>query len=92
MEDDCQCNGGYTRDNGQACTACIPGTFKVGLGPAVCIDCPENTYSAASAQSQRKLCLSCPAQSTATDTVNTLVEQCLCDMGTYQNTPEGKSE
>jgi len=89
---DCQCNGGYTGTNGQACSACVPGKYKVGLGSGECMKCPSNTYSGGSAQSQLEQCLACPAESTANGTGNTRIDECLCDKGSYQDTPEGGSQ
>ena len=35
----CQCNAGYTGENGGTCAKCSPGTYKAGLGPAACTAC-----------------------------------------------------
>ncbi|KAK1162733.1 ephrin type-B receptor 1 [Acipenser oxyrinchus oxyrinchus] len=41
----CTCKAGYEADNGNACRACPPGTFKSSQGADLCLQCPHNSRS-----------------------------------------------
>ena len=62
---DCKCNVGYTGANGQACLACVQGTYKPDIGPSKCTLCGNNTYSSLVAASSSSVCLSCQSDSTS---------------------------
>ena len=47
---DCICPPGYTGSDGELCTACPAGTFKMDSGAVECTDCPDNTYSSVTAR------------------------------------------
>jgi hypothetical protein len=62
---DCQCNAGYTGANGQACIACVPGTYKTTDGPDKCTLCGNNTFSPAVAATSSSVCLGCQTSSSS---------------------------
>ena len=56
---DCSCNAGYSGStNGEACVACIAGTYKTGVGVGTCTNCSVNEYSTTIAQ-VTSTCTSC---------------------------------
>ena len=59
----CECDPGYTGNNGDACPPCASGKFKLTLGSAACSDCPAATYSSVLGASSSDDCQSCPANS-----------------------------
>ena len=61
----CMCNAGYSgAANGVACTACVAGTYKTGVGIGTCTNCALNEYSTTPAQVV-STCSSCPLFSQA---------------------------
>lgn len=42
---DCLCNAGYTGADGDECSACAAGQYKITTGSAACSDCDENANS-----------------------------------------------
>jgi len=63
-----------------ACSACAIGKYKDALGTALCISCPENTFSGRTAQTNASTCTPCfdnsvsPAGSDA-------IDDCSCSSG-----------
>jgi len=53
----CTCDAGYTGQNGQACRACAPGTYKNQSGPHQCLQCGRGQYASSSAVTA---CSTCP--------------------------------
>ena len=58
---DCKCNGGFTaRIDGQNCSVCERGTYKVGIGASRCLPCSNGKYSGVVNATSADFCLSCP--------------------------------
>ncbi len=77
---DCQCNAGYTGNNGEYCAACVRGKYKMITGPATCISCVANTYSTVLASITGADCASCPTSSQSPQSSSALAA-CICNMG-----------
>ena len=43
--DDCVCNRGYTRQDGDSCSPCVAGKYKNSIGEKACSNCLAGTYS-----------------------------------------------
>ncbi|KAJ1482839.1 hypothetical protein T484DRAFT_1601453, partial [Baffinella frigidus] len=63
-----------------ACAACEAGTFKSAEGSGTCTDCPDNTYSEATAAHSSNTCSSCPAH-TRSDAGSGKRTDCSCVAG-----------
>ena len=74
--DDCRCIAGYTGPDGDACTACSPGTSKAAPGSAPCAQCLSGKYSQAAAAS----CSTCPSNSISPAGSDGLTD-CGCNAG-----------
>jgi len=77
---DCQCNAGYSGQDGQTCTACDPGQYKPEVGAAVCSFCPENHYQPDAAQTALSDCKTCGPNSLSS-IGNALQASCQCAPG-----------
>jgi hypothetical protein len=74
----CRCNQGYTGVDGE-CVSCPAGKYKAEKGSSSCLQCPNGTYSSLASSSIR-LCLACPAGSTAPQG-SSVQTSCLCEEG-----------
>lgn len=75
--DACVCNAGFTGPDGaEACSACLPGTYKEATGSAACETCAEDTYSDTSAAT---VCTECIANSSSVSGSDS-VDDCVCDL------------
>ena len=75
--DACVCNAGFTGPDGaEACSACLPGTYKEATGSAACENCAEDTYSDTSAAT---VCTECIANSSSVSGSDS-VDDCVCDL------------
>ena len=45
MLTDCKCNRGYRGEDGETCTGCERGKYKLRIGNWPCIKCPDGKYS-----------------------------------------------
>ena len=86
MLTDCQCNPGYTGNNGETCMYCVPGKFKVDFGPAACTNCPPDTYSPDIAREFENDCDNCLANSQAPAGSDSR-DDCKCKVGWTSNLP-----
>jgi len=78
----CQCNAGYTGEDGGTCSACLPGTFKTSTGSASCTSFATGKSSLATG-SVENVC-TCEAGSTGPDGAGACT---LCGAGTYKELP-----
>ena len=77
----CICNLGYTApSNGQACGACITGTYKPVNGTAPCSLCLAGKYSVETARIAESACDNCPAHTYSGDGSG-LLTNCTCHKG-----------
>ena len=76
---DCKCNPGYSGPDGDACVACVAGTFKTLPGPALCENCTADTFSATVGR-QTSDCETCAPQSQA-PAGSDEAEDCRCNAG-----------
>ena len=80
LQTDCMCNAGYSgAANGVACTACVAGTYKTGVGIGTCTNCALNEYSTTVAQ-VTSTCSSCPAFAQAPAGSDEAID-CKCNAG-----------
>ncbi len=80
LQTDCMCNAGYAAvANGVACTACLAGSYKTGVGIGTCTNCGANEYSTTVAQVV-STCSSCPLSSQAPAGSNE-ASDCQCNVG-----------
>jgi len=77
---DCRCNPGYTGEDGTFCYACVPGTYKVTLGPEVCTLCSQDRYSTVTASTSGASCDACPTSSQSPPG-SSAKAACICNMG-----------
>jgi len=76
-EVDCTCNAGSTGPDGENCTQCMAGTYKLFTGAVACEACEVGKYTS---QSGTKVCLDCPAN--ASSLVQSSVSTaCTCNAG-----------
>ena len=88
----CTCNAGYTGPNGQACSACDAGFYKLTRGSENCTKCPRGTFSsmananncstcqAGTYTDGTSTCQDCPSDSTSPPD-STSVHDCECNAG-----------
>lgn len=74
----CSCLSGYTGPHGAECTACVPGTYKMGTGSGGCSQCANGTYNPDSGRSSR--CNWCTDNSDSPES-STSAGQCACNAG-----------
>ena len=77
---DCRCNPGYTGEDGTFCYACVPGKYKVTLGPEVCTLCAQDRYSTVTAATSGATCDACPTSSQS-PRGSSAKAACICNMG-----------
>jgi hypothetical protein len=92
---DCICHSGYTGPDGEACTACAAGKFKVVSGSAACTQCEGGKHSAATgstsdvcadcsqhfySSADNSQCVACPSHSSS-ETRSSALTQCICNSG-----------
>ena len=77
---DCQCNTGYTGNNGEYCAACVAGKYKMVTGDALCTSCVADTYSTQVASITGANCTSCPSYSQSPQS-SSAKAACICNMG-----------
>ena len=56
---------GYVGNDGDTCTACVPGTFKEDIGSNPCDNCKMGTYSSASSATSKYTCTNCSSISSS---------------------------
>jgi hypothetical protein len=76
----CICNLGYTGPHGQACDACLSGTYKDVNGSQACAFCEGGTYSTIVAATSNDTCSACPANSFSAHGSENITD-CLCNAG-----------
>ena len=62
---DCTCNAGFTGPNGDVCSACVAGKYKINTGSVTCTNCLAGTYSSVAGATLAANCIACPAGSTS---------------------------
>ena len=72
----CICEEGYTGENGDECSACVPGKYKARKGSSRCVLCPLGTYNDVSAAASDNTCLSCVAGKYS-DTMGATSDACI---------------
>lgn len=79
----CQCNAGYSGNDGGPCTACAGGTYKITVGSAPCSECITDFYTPN--LDANIMCVSCPINSRAPASSDH-IDDCTCNAGyTKQN-------
>jgi len=76
---DCFCNAGSTGFNGDVCTKCTPGKYKIITGSDNCQLCNKGKYSTADGATS-DVCIRCPEYSSA-PTASVMVTDCTCEPG-----------
>ena len=76
----CQCQAGFTGENGGTCLPCSSGTYKVSLGPSACIACDPGTYQDAIAPYTTDACVACP-ENTTSPSASSSISACQCQAG-----------
>ena len=76
----CICNAGFVGNDGEACAACAPGTYKPLNGSSRCILCVEGKYSNGSAATSSKACSDCPQHSYSPQNTSDITA-CTCNNG-----------
>jgi hypothetical protein len=77
---DCKCLAGYSgATDGQACAACVAGSYKTSTGTGTCTQCAANMYSTIGAQTT-STCQSCPLNSKS-PAGSDEASDCVCDAG-----------
>ena len=79
---DCICNAGYTGPDGQACSACLIGTYKDINGSSACLDCHTDSFQNKTAQTFCHDCI--PWSSTFNRTAQTHISNCTCIPGSFR--------
>ena len=80
----CECSPGYDGENGQPCSACGEGTFKIPKGNTGCTPCGSGKFSGSTARSIAAACQQCP-KGTASD-VSTAGSCPACIAGKFSDT------
>ena len=73
---ECECDTGFTGEDGGVCTACPPGSFKHQVGNLQCLVCPPDTFSLVASSA----CTSCPGNSSSVEGTGS-IDGCECDAG-----------
>ena len=76
---DCTCNVGSSGPDGNTCTNCIPGSYKVAPGSAACSNCVAGQYSTAVGATSN-VCQGCPLNSNAPEASDAQTD-CTCNAG-----------
>lgn len=74
----CQCNAGYSGNDGGPCTACAGGTYKETVGSAACSACDPNSYTPN--LDANIMCVPCPLNSRAPASSDH-IDDCTCNAG-----------
>tara|TARA_Y100000389_G_scaffold153699_1_gene154015 strand:- start:3627 stop:6152 length:2526 start_codon:yes stop_codon:yes gene_type:complete len=74
----CQCNTGYSGNDGGPCTACAGGTYKDTVGSAACSACGVDLYTPN--PDANIICESCPLNSRAPASSDH-IDDCTCNAG-----------
>ena len=77
----CSCNKGYTGPDGQACSACVAGSYKNITGSNTCLLCEAGTYSGESGLISSDNCTLCPIGSTSAGAGSNSASNCTCNLG-----------
>ncbi len=56
-------NTGFTGLDGDVCSPCAAGTYKIGGGSVTCSNCGAGTYSTTSGATSKATCVTCPVSS-----------------------------
>jgi len=73
---DCKCTAGYSGMDGETCTACPIGTYKMSWGSGVCTSCPPGMSSSTTGATR---CSACPAGSFSGSVGSQVCTQCPVD-------------
>ena len=76
----CICNAGYTGENGQTCSACSAGKYKIATGSSLCISCLAGTFSVDLAASASETCQTCTSNSHSPQASDSHTD-CICNAG-----------
>ena len=76
---DCKCNTGWTGPDGEHCTQCEAGKYKIASGDAACSECSAGQYSTAVGATS-DVCQGCPSNSNAPEASDEEVD-CTCNAG-----------
>ncbi len=80
----CLCLAGYSGAPPGACTACGVGRYKEGTNNNACVNCPANSFSAASVATSALNCTACRSYSTTVSVTGiSSPNDCKCDAGYY---------
>ena len=76
----CKCLAGYSGGtDGQACAACVAGSYKTNTGTGTCTQCAANMFSTTGAQTT-STCTGCPLNSKSPAGSDEATD-CVCDAG-----------
>ena len=79
---DCTCNKGYEGTGpGQACTACVAGSYQDAYATVMCIHCGYGQYGTSPAAPKLSSCLQCPPNTMTASDVNPSITACKCLAG-----------
>ena len=86
----CQCPAGTTGTITQEgvstqCPQCAEGKYKESAGPAACVDCGTGKYYGSTGSTTETNCVGCPDNSHTDDTGKTVLGDCICDAGFYED-------
>ena len=76
---DCTCNSGSGGPNGDTCTECMAGKYKVSTGEEVCTSCVTEYYSTA-VGAKSNVCQRCPSKSNSFEASDKQTD-CTCNSG-----------
>ena len=76
----CTCNAGSTGPDGDVCSLCVAGKYKIGTGIAACTDCAAGKYSATAGATLESTCVTCPGNSNS-PSPSSAVTACSCNAG-----------